>query len=56
MVGSDDGAWLLSVPKSSIHKLRVGHGLAVLAVGVGGGCLDNFIVSVLPTSLQETAR
>ena len=49
-VGSGDGAWLLQVPRSSIHKLRVGQEPAVLALGVGWGCLDNVIVSVLSTS------
>ena len=28
------------MPRSSIHKLRVGQEPAVLALGVGGGCLD----------------
>ena len=35
-VGSGDGAWLLSVPRSSIHRLR-GQEPAVLALGAGGG-------------------
>ena len=49
MVGLGDGAWLLSVPRSFIHRLRVGQGPAVLAVGVGVSCLDYFIFSVLST-------
>ena len=35
-VGSGDGALLISVPRSSIHRLRVGQAAAVLAVGVEG--------------------
>ena len=41
-VGSGEGAWLLSVSRSSVHWVRVGQGPAVLAVDVGGGCLHNF--------------
>ena len=33
-VGLGDGAWLLLVPRSSIHGERVGQGTAVLAAGV----------------------
>ena len=35
-VGSGDCARLLSVPRNSVHWVRVGQGSAVLAVGVGG--------------------
>ena len=31
-IGSGDGAWILSVPRSSKHKVGVGQGPAVLAV------------------------
>ena len=48
-VGSGDGAWLLQVPRSSIHKLRVGQEPALLALCTGGGCLDSVMVSVLST-------
>ena len=41
-VGSGKSAWLLSVPRSSVHWVRVGQGPAVLAVDVGGGCLHNY--------------
>ena len=30
---------------SSVYWVRVGQGQALLAVGVGGGCLDNFLSS-----------
>ena len=58
-VGSGEGASLLSVPRSSVHWVRVGQGPAVLAVDVGGcslhifSLLYRFDVSI---SLQETAR
>ena len=48
-VGSGAGAWLLQVPRSSNHKLRVGQEPAMLALCTGGGCLDSVMVSVLST-------
>ena len=41
MVGSGDGALLLSLPRSSILWVRAGQWPAVFAVGVGGDCLDS---------------
>ena len=41
-VGSGEGAWLLSVPRSSVHWVRVGQRSAVLAVNMGGCCLHIF--------------
>ena len=41
-VGLGEGTWLLSVPRSSVHLVRVGQGPAVLAVDVGGCCLHSF--------------
>ena len=41
-VGSVDGARYLSVPRNSIHWVRVMQGPAVLAIGVGEGCSDIF--------------
>ena len=58
-VGLGEGSWLLSVPKSSVHWVRVGQGPAVLAVDVGGCCLHNFSLLYrfdVSISLQETAR
>ena len=58
-VRSGESAWLLSVPRSSVHWVRVGQGPAVLAVDVGGGCLHNFDLLYrfdVSISLQETAR
>ena len=58
-VGSREGAWLLSVPRSSVHWVGVGQGPAVLAVDVGGCCLHNFSLLYrfdVSISLQETAR
>ena len=49
-VGSGDGAWLLFVPRSYIHRFKVGQEPAVLALDMGGGCLDNLIVSIFSTS------
>ena len=50
-VGSGGGAWLLSVPTSSIHWVRVGQGPAVLAVGEGGVnsvcCISSFAPSCI---------
>ena len=56
-VESGDGARLLSVPRSSIHWVRVGQWPTVIAGDVGGGVWTIFlssIVSVLSTSLRET--
>ena len=58
-VGSGEGAWLLSVPRSSVHWIRVGQGPVMLAVDVGGGCLHNFSLLCrfdVPISIRETAR
>ena len=41
-VGSGDDAWLLSVPRSSSHRLRVGHGQDVLAVDMVVGLFGQF--------------
>ena len=58
-VGSGEGAWLLSVPRSSVHWVRVGQGLAVLAVDVEGSLFAQFSLLYrfdVSISLQETAR
>ena len=41
-VGSGDGALILSVSRSSSHRLRVGQGLDVLAVGAVVGLFGQF--------------
>ena len=50
----------LPVPGHPTIWMIVGQGLIVLAVGVGGGCLDIFtllyLFSPLSPSLWETAR
>ena len=50
----------LPVPGRPTIWMIVGQGSIVLAVGVGGGCLDIFTLlypfSPLPPSLWETAR
>ena len=46
-VGSGEGAWLLSVPRSSVHWVRVGQGPAVLAVDVGGVVCTIFLSSIV---------
>ena len=58
-VGLGEDTWLLSVPRSSVHWVRVGQGPDVLAVDVGGCCLRNFSLLYrfdVSISLQETAR